>query len=159
MVRITDETLPIICLQSLGKSTEADIAQLRPVYQRAFKRGVPMIGLSDARLAAHSSDQRKLWAALLAENNRTDVHGCSIATVVMLDSALLRSALIAINWITPAKTPQHVVGSVEEAISECRALTARHNLFVPAHVWGHIRTWLDAGHVAYREGKSLPTGP
>jgi hypothetical protein len=156
MVRITDETRPIICLQSFGKSTEEDIARLRPVYQRAFKLGVPIVGLSDARLADHSADQRKLWATLLAENNRTDVHGCSIATVVMLDSPLLRSALIALNWLTPAKTPQHVVGTVEDAITECRALTAKHNMFVPAHAWGHLRLWLDEGHAAYVARKALP---
>ena len=67
MVRVTDETHPIISFQSFAKSSEADVAILRPVYLRSFQRGKPIICLSDARLATHSVDQRRLWADWLAE--------------------------------------------------------------------------------------------
>ena len=149
VVRITDDTYPIISFQSFAKSSADDIALLRPVYQRAFKRGRPVICLSDARLATHSVDQRRLWADWLAETNRMDVEGCSVATVVLLDSPLLRSALIALNWLTPAKVPQHVVGDMEEALDECRKITARHNITVQPHVYGQIRLWMEAGRVSY----------
>jgi hypothetical protein len=148
VVRITDDTYPIISFQSFEKSDEDDVALLRPVYQRAFKRARPIICLSDARLATHSADQRRLWADWLAETNRDDIHGCSVATVVLLDSALLRSALIALNWITPAKVPQHVVGGVDDALDECRKIAAKHNMLIPAHVYGQIRLWIDAGRAA-----------
>jgi hypothetical protein len=146
VIRITDATLPIICFQSFDKSGEADVALLRPVYKRAYERGRPVICLSDARLANHSADQRRLWADWLAENNRLDVHGCAVATVIMLDSALLRSALIALNWLTPAKVPQHVVGTTDQAIDEAHAIAKRHGIHVPAHVWGQVRVWIDRGH-------------
>ena len=151
MVRVTDDTLPIMSFQSFGKSTEADIAILRPVYLRAFQRGRPMICLSDARLATHSVDQRRLWADWLAETNREDRHGCSIATVILLDSAVLRSALIALNWVTPAKIAQHVVANLDEAFSECRVIAEQRNLHVPTHVWGQIRAWTEAGRTEFAQ--------
>jgi hypothetical protein len=156
VVRITDETFPIISFQSFGKSTEADIELLRPVYARAFRRGRPIICLSDARLATHSVDQRKLWADWLAETHRMDRDGCSVATVVLLDSPLLRSALIALNWITPAKVPQHVVGTMDEAMEECRKIAARHHMNVTAHVYGQIRLWVEMGRAQHATEAPLP---
>jgi hypothetical protein len=144
VVRITDETLPILCFQSYGRSTQADVDFVRPYYERAIRRG-KFIALSDARFAAHEADQRRLWAGWLAELIRLDQPGHSIATVIMLDSPLLRGALIALNWITPSRAPQHVVANDAEAIEECRLICAKHALEVPAHVWGRVRLWLDEG--------------
>jgi hypothetical protein len=141
MVRITDETLPILCFQTSGKSTKADVDTIRPIYARAIRRG-RFIALSDARYANHEADQRRLWADWTAELNRMDTPGHSIATVILLDSALLRGALVALNWITPPRAPQHVVGTDREALEECRAIVGRHGLDVPAHVWGQVRLWL-----------------
>jgi hypothetical protein len=154
VVRVTDDTFPIISFQSFAKSSAADIALLRPVYLRSFRRGKPIVCLSDARLATHSVDQRKLWADWLAETYREDVHRCTVATVILLDSALLRNALIALNWITPAKVPQHVVGNLEDALEECRKLAALHRMEVPAHAYGLIRKWIEAGRVEYADSIS-----
>jgi hypothetical protein len=116
------------------------------VYLRAFKRARPIICLSDARLATHSVDQRKLWADWLAEDHPRgrarllDPRRWSCSTL-----RSLRTALIAVNWITPAKVPQHVVGSVDEALDECRKLAERHSMLLPAHVFGQIRLWIEAG--------------
>ena len=156
MVRVTDETHPIISFQSFAKSSEADVAILRPVYLRSFQRGKPIICLSDARLATHSVDQRRLWADWLAETYREDVHHCTVATVILLDSALLRNALIALNWLTPARVPQHVVGNIDEALDQCRRLAAAHRIEVPAHTYGLIRKWIDAGRSEYAETKPRP---
>ena len=76
-----------------------------------------------------------------------------MATVILLDSALLRNALIALNWITPARVPQHVVGNLEEALEECRRLAARYRMEVPAHTYGLIRKWVEAGRAEYAEAK------
>jgi hypothetical protein len=141
VVRITDETLPILCFQTYGRSSKADIDLIRPYYERAIRRG-KFIALSDARFANHEADQRRLWADWLAELNRMDVASHSVATVLLLDSVLLRGALVALNWITPPKAPQHVVGSDREAVDECRVLVDAHQLAVPAHAWGQVRLWL-----------------
>jgi hypothetical protein len=145
VVRITDETLPILCFQSYGRSSQADVDIVRPYYQRAIRRG-KFIALSDARFANHEADQRRLWAGWLAELIRMDQPCHSVATVIMLDSPLLRGALIALNWITPSRAPQHIVANADEAVEECRLLCASHALAVPPHVWGRVRLWLEAGN-------------
>jgi hypothetical protein len=145
VVRITDETLPILCFQCYGKSTPADIAIVRPYYQRAIRSG-RFIALSDARYASNDADQRRMWAGWLAEFNAMDADLHCVATVLMLDSPILRGALIALNWITPSKAPQRVVGSHDEAIDECRLLCSPHGLDVAAPTWGRVRLWLNDGN-------------
>jgi hypothetical protein len=145
VVRITHETLPILCFQCYGKSTPADIDLVRPHYQRAVRSG-KHIAVSDARYASNAADQRRLWASWLAEFNEMDPFGRCVATVLVLDSPILRAALIALNWITPSRAPQHVVGTFEEVLEECRAISAKHSLEVPAHVWGQVRVWLQDGN-------------
>src|SRR5687768_16239447 len=62
VVRVTDETFPIICFQSYGVTTEAQLEAVKPIYDRLYKRNEPFISVSDARLADHSAQQLKLWA-------------------------------------------------------------------------------------------------
>ncbi len=143
MVRITDETLPIICFQSYGKSTQAEVEAVKPIYLRALRAGKRFISLADARFANHAADQRRLWADWQAEFIKADLHHCQLATVVVLDSTLLRGALLALNWIAPAKRPQHVVADEPEAVEECRLLAERHGLDVPSFAWAKIRLWLE----------------
>ncbi len=145
MIRVTDDTLPVICLQSFGESNFAEIAQIRPIYERAYAAGKPVICISDARFASHSAEQRKLWAEWTAETIEADKKQCVLATVVMLDNPLLRGALTALNWLTPPQVPQAVVGDVTGALEAAREIAERHGVEVPAHVWGHARFWLDSG--------------
>ena len=145
MVRITVEALPILCFQCYGKSTKADIDMIRPYYERAIRSG-KFIALSDARYASNDADQRRMWAGWLAEFNELDAQRRCIATVLMLDSALLRGALIALNWITPSQAPQHVVGPDAEALEECRSIVQKQALEVAASAWGKINLWLGESH-------------
>ena len=145
MVRITDKTLPVICFQSWGKSTEADFEILRPVYRRAFADTKPVLFVSDARYADHSAGQRRLWASWLEESTRTDVQRRGIGSVLMLDSALLRGALTALNWLTPPNVPQYVTGSEEEAVEKARGVAAANRLDVQPLIWGQVRLWLEEG--------------
>lgn len=146
MVRVTDETWPIICFQSYGVTTEAQLAAVRPVYERIYRRKAPFLTVSDARFADHSAAQRKLWADWLAEQIRLDVHEGARGTVVILDSVLLRGALVALNWITPPKVPQEVAADRHEAVEQARKLAARANMHVPERVWPQALAWLAVGN-------------
>jgi hypothetical protein len=44
------ETFPIMCLQSIGRITLADIDHVRPIYDAAFTRGQSILCSSDARM-------------------------------------------------------------------------------------------------------------
>jgi hypothetical protein len=151
VVRVTDETMPIICFQSYGITTEAHLAQIRPIYDRVYQRAAPFITVSDARFADHSAAQRKLWAAWLAgEMERAGANNAR-GTVVILDSTLLRGALIALNWIAPPKVPQDVAADWDEAILQARAAARRSYMNVPESVWAKVHLWLSQGNL-YKQG-------
>jgi hypothetical protein len=57
--------------------------------------------------------------------------------------------LVALNWLTPAKIPQVVVGTLDEALHECRVLAEKHRLQVPAHALGQVRAFIEAGRSEY----------
>ena len=146
MVRVTDETMPIICFQSYGLTTEAQLAEVRPIYDRIYKRNAPFITVSDARFADHSAAQRKLWASWLAGEMRRDVHNGAKGTVVILDSGLLRGALVALNWIAPPKVRQEVASDAGEAVVQARGIAEQCNLRVSESIWVKVHAWLSLGN-------------
>jgi hypothetical protein len=151
VIRVTDETFPIICFQSYGVTTEAQLEAVKPIYDRLYKRNEPFISVSDARLADHSAQQRKLWASWLENGMRQDVHNNARGTVVILDSVILRGALVALNWVTPPKIPQEVAADWSEAIAQARALAQSCAMFVPQQVWAQVLIWLSQGN-RYKSG-------
>jgi hypothetical protein len=150
VVRVTDETMPIICFQSHGVTTEAELAALRPTYDRIYQRRAPFITVSDARSADHSASQRKMWGAWLTNEMRLDVGNCAKGSVVILDSALLRGALVALNWIAPPKIPQDVAGTFGDAVVHARTMAERLRLHVPESTWERVFGWLSSGDLSRR---------
>jgi hypothetical protein len=151
VVRVTDETMPIICFQSAGLTTEAQLAAVQPVYDRIYQRKAPFITVSDARFADHSAAQRRMWAAWLASGMAQDVHNNAVGTVVILDSALLRGALVALNWITPPKIPQDVAADWNEAIVQARGIAEHNGMRVHQATWAQVFLWLSQGN-RYKSG-------
>ena len=148
VIRVSDESYPIICLQSFGRLTSAQLQEVKPVYFRAYALGAPLLFVSDARLADHGADQRRLWAEWSAESAKADQHKCVKATVLLLDSPLLRGALTALNWISPPVVPVHVVRDELSAIETARTLAEALGMSVPSNAWGHIRYWLERGRAS-----------
>lgn len=151
MVRVTDETMPVICFQSYGVTTQAQLAEVRPIYDRLYQRKAPFITISDARFADHSAGQRKMWAAWLADGMSRDHYRNASGSVVILDSALLRGAMLALNWVAPPQVPQDIAADWNEAMAQARALAARCNIHVPDTVWGKVHVWLSQGN-RYKQG-------
>jgi hypothetical protein len=142
--RVTDTTFPILCLQSIGRITREDIERVRPIYDAAYARNQPLLCVSDARLAQHDATQRKLYAEWTAHCFKMD-RGLTKGTIIILDSALLRGALTALNWIVPPKIPQTLVPDPLEAIEAGRRLTEKFGITVAGETWGHIRLWIEQG--------------
>jgi hypothetical protein len=145
VIRVSDESFPLICLQSFGRLTQAELDAVKPIYFRAYARGEPLLFVSDVRLASHEADQRKLWAQWSDESARADVKKCVKGTVLLLDSALLRGALTALNWISPPVVPVHVEGDPVSGIEKARSLVESLGMTVPTNAWGHLRHWLEKG--------------
>jgi hypothetical protein len=149
VIRVLSETFPIMCLQSIGRVTLDDIHHVRPIYDAAYKRGVPLLCISDARLASHDAACRKIYADWSDHCLRTH-HGYTKGTVILLDSALLRGALTAMNWVVPPKIPQHIVADALEAIETARQVGENEGIEVPGATWGRIRLWLEQGYTQSR---------
>lgn len=141
MIRATDTTWPFVCLQTSGSSTPADIAEIMPLFNRVFARGQKHISFSDARFANHDAAQRKLWADFTNATMEGSIR-CAVATVVVLDGALLRGALTALNWLAPPKIPQHVAGNLDEALRMARSLALAHGLTVTPETMHDLERWL-----------------
>jgi hypothetical protein len=145
VIRVSDESFPLICLQSFGRLTQAELDAVKPVYFRAYERKQPLLFVSDVRLASHGIDQRRLWADWSDESAKADVNKCVKATVLLLDSPLLRGALTALHWISPPVVPVHVERDVLTAIETARSLVDTYRMSVPSNAWGHVRYWLESG--------------
>jgi hypothetical protein len=124
---------------------------VRPIYDAAFKRGQSILCISDARLASHDASCRKLYSDWSDHCFRVDP-GHTKATILLLDSALLRGALTALNWVVPPKIPQTVVADGLEAVEAGRTLAEKFAVDVPGQTWGRIRLWLEQGYTQARTG-------
>ena len=146
MLRATDATYPIICLQSVGACTAAEIDEVHRVYLRAFHQSSRLICISDARLASHDVQQRRLlaeWSERITPMGKHRV----VATIVVLDSMLLRGALTAFNWLSPPVIPQRVAADLAGAIELGQQLAAEAGIEVDPNRWGHVRLWLEMGYL------------
>jgi hypothetical protein len=148
VIRVSDESYPIICLQSFGRLTRDQLQEVKPIYFRAYARKNPLLFVSDARLADHGPEQRRLWAEWSEESAKADQHKCVKGTVLLLDSALLRGAFTALNWISPPVVPVHVVKDELSAVEMARTLVDSLGMTVPTNAWGHIRYWLERGRAS-----------
>jgi hypothetical protein len=151
MLRATDATFPIVCLQSVGRCTPAEIEEVNRVYMRAFHQAGRVLCISDARLAVHDVQQRRLLAAWSERISPMGKH-VVIATIVVLDSVVLRGALTALNWLSTPVIPQRVVPDLASAIELGQELAAEHNLDIDPNRWGHVRLWLEMGYLRASAG-------
>jgi len=151
MLRATEATFPIVCLQSVGACTAQEIEDVHRVYLRAFERPGPILCVSDARLASHEVQQRKLlaaWSERITPLGKDRV----IATIVVLDSVVLRGALIAMNWLSHPVIPQRVVPDLVGAVELGHELAAQAGLEIGSDRWHHVRLWLEMGYLRANTG-------
>jgi hypothetical protein len=151
VLRVTDATYPVLCLQSVGRITRPEIDAVHPAYVSAYARRRPLIAVTDARLAVHDAAQRKLLAEWSAQTYELD-KGCTLASIVMLDNPLLRGALVALNWLAPPPIKQHAVADSRAVLETGRAIAAAHGLEVPTETWMRVRAWIDEGYNQARTG-------
>jgi hypothetical protein len=157
MVRLTDQFFPIVAFQPLGDCGPDEVDQAENGYREAFRRHTKFISISDARRSANHAPQRKLWADLTQR-----LHGLAerwtVATVIILDSAALRAALTAVNWIAKPPIPQVVVKNPEEAIEAAHQLAMQHQIALPQRIEGEVLKWLAEGIALHDAQKQAEKG-
>lgn len=150
MIRALDKTFPIVCVQSVGRSTKEEVAEAGRVYVQAYARRRRVICIADARLANHDAAQRKLWSDLVVTTSPHEGGMCA-ASIVMLDSPLLRGALTALDWLVPPKIPQFVAAHAAGAVETAREVARKDGIIVPEVIWGQVRLWLEDGYERERK--------
>jgi hypothetical protein len=144
MYRSTDSTHPIVCLQGIGVATQGELDDATCAFDRALARSGLLLCISDSRRASHDAKQRRL----IAEWADTVTPRCQkrmIGTIVILDSALIRGALTALNWLSREQIPQYMAADGYEAVAIGRKLAEKANLTVSAETWGRVGYWLEQG--------------
>jgi hypothetical protein len=153
MVRFTDHLFPVVVFQAMGECGPADIEFAEKAYRAVFTREQRLVSVSDARRSANHAAQRKLWADL-TERLETESARWTMATVIILDSAALRAALTAVNWITPPNIPQHIVKSPLEVAPALRSLAVKYGLTLPPAFDAPLQAWLAEGVSLYESDRS-----
>jgi hypothetical protein len=142
MYRSTHATYPLVCIQAIGPATERELDDASRAFAAAFERGGPIVCIADVRRADHDAVQRRLlgdWA----NHVKTSYGARVLAVVVVLDSALLRGALTALNWISPPTVPQPAAANVREAVALAKRFYEQASVLVPPQVWVDVRVWFD----------------
>lgn len=92
-------------------------------YRRSHR--LPVVYITDSR-AMHvpSATVRKYWADIMNENEA--IMNAMLGNFVVLDSAIMRGALTAIEWLTTSTRRIRYVASLEEAVAEGNRCLAEH---------------------------------
>jgi hypothetical protein len=152
MVRLTAEFFPVVIFQPLGDCGPPDVDESEKAYRELFRRREKFISLSDARRSANHASQRRLWADLTQRLEGPSTQW-TVTTIIVLDSAALRAALTAVNWIVKPLIPQVVVKTPEEACVVARELAETHDLSLPADFTDEILRWIADGVSLYESAR------
>jgi hypothetical protein len=88
-----------------------------PIFARALSEGKPAFYIVDARgMQSPPATVRRYWADSI-ERNRAQLSQM-LGTIVVVDNAILRGALTAINWLTGRGNAISYVTTFTEAVVE-----------------------------------------
>lgn len=112
---VDDSGWPLVRVRFPQTITDEAWSEYLGVLERFPDRREPYVTLTDGRGApSPNASQRKLAAELIArEAERTK--RWSVANAVVIDSALLRGVITAIEWAAPSPVPMKSFASLEEA--------------------------------------------
>ena len=99
-------------------------------------KGRRVLSIADATLAVKPTpDMRRFWAEL-SDRATPTMKEATLATFLVVNSALLRGAITAISWMSPSLRDLESFATIDEAIREgsvrlARAMTPIPQLSVP----------------------------
>lgn len=106
---------PLVAQATVGHLRVEHADQARAVMRRGFARNEPVMWYMDARKATRVDALYRKQVAVYTDELESLGHKYSVCSVVVLDKAVLRAALTAINWITRPVLTVHVVATPFEA--------------------------------------------
>ena len=106
---------PLIAQATVGHLRVEHADQARAVMRRGFAKEQRVMWYMDARRATRVDALYRKQVAIYTDELESLGHKYSACSVVVLDKAVLRAALTAINWITRPVLTVHVVATPFEA--------------------------------------------
>jgi len=134
-VVIDDRYAPIIITTFLGETN----LELGHWFAETHKKillshaalGRRVVTINDATWAQKPSpEMRRFWAEM-ADRSSESMKAATLATFLVVNSPLLRGAITAIGWLTPALRDLESYASVDDAIREGMARLLRADLPTP----------------------------
>lgn len=146
-----DETyFPVLIATWSGRANETTVRAFYDwsarVMRRARQEGARVVQISDAGQAERPDPVVRKLLAQLADAQSEEHEGVTIATIVVLESAVLRGAMTAIGWLTRRSLDVVSVADMPTAIRRARELLTKAGQIPPSH--------LDPG--AYRRPSARP---
>jgi len=93
--------------------------------------GRRLISISDATAASKPSpEMRRFWADL-SNNSSESMKNATLGTFIVIDNAVLRGAITAIGWLSPALRDLESFSTVDDAIREAMARLIKARLPLP----------------------------
>lgn len=118
---------PIVVMVLRGALTTEEYEKMLDASEQIHARREAHVGVVDLRemTASANAAQRKLIAARSNAMDRKYGH-VSLGNIMIVNSALMRGALTAVEWLRGRKKKDHWVGSMDEALANARRLLNDH---------------------------------
>ncbi len=112
---VDDSRRPILVVRFEGLVSDAEFETYLGDMEAQLKPGERVCTILDARVAGRAPPrQRKMQADWLARN-AARLRQCSVGSVFVITSPLVRGVLTAILWLQPMPVAHAVVATMEEA--------------------------------------------
>jgi hypothetical protein len=134
-VVIDDRYAPLIVASFMGE-TDLELGRWfveanRKLLLQHAASGRRMLSICDATLATKPTpEMRRFWADFSNASTQT-MKDATLATFIVVNSPLLRGAITAIGWLSPALRDLESFSTIDEAVRDGAARLARAGTPIP----------------------------
>jgi hypothetical protein len=127
-MEVREDLWPVLYIRLRGRMREEEWLEVFRAFSRFYARGARYCSIIDssAITALPSATSRSLIAQL-AKEHEPESRRWILESNVVIDNALARGALTAIQWLAPPVYPLYYVATRQEAFARAFAALARDN--------------------------------
>ncbi len=131
---------PVALATLHGSLGAEEVEQMAKGFDEAFGRKSTHVNIIDARGVRERPDAlvRQKMADFVART-RDESKRWSLGTVIVVNNALLRSAITAIHWIAPASIPVVAAATLEEAVEQCSKWLAANKVAFDSDLFSRLK--------------------
>lgn len=107
---------PVVRCTPRGDMTDADYQTLFREFQKLWDKGDKFFVITDTRHSSNASAKQRQLIGDWMKANSASIRRTSLGSVVIVESAIVRGALTAINWIAQPDLQNDYVKSWEQAL-------------------------------------------